>query len=381
MRSPKPPKLVKLEVPKTPPPPSAKKRLLAFLATPEQPQDSLPFSPALKRTNLGTVKSPDYKLNTHDVQSPYLAHNLLKTPRISGYDSDERETPQRNKLLRTPQFFSPSRRLFAEDLSPNKQELLEISIQLKSKLSLALGKLKNQDKSSVAPVKLDFTDLSFTSTQESSPKKLRLQPSSSLPPSNSLARTNINLQTLQQLPGAPRRHLRLLQTGELLLSQPPALGNDRISMPSPDEESSAQNALLAAFSRLQNRRVSTSSERRPSSALQLREAAGTGLAHSSNPHVKLPPLNVALNNKQGEDVEQDAIYSLMSLSSPQSVKMPNGGHSALHSRLQSQNNNSPGSSRSSSVAVQLPPISGIINKIDNDETDVEDQTTDDEISS
>lgn len=375
IRLPKAPKLVKLEVPKTPKPAKSKTRMLMLLVTPEQqPLESLPFSPGLKRTNLGSLKSPDYKLNTQDGQSPYTASSLLKTPRNSGYESDERETPHR-KLLRTPQFLSPGRRLFTEDQSPNKQELLEISMQLKSKLSLALGKVKGTDKHGVAPVKLDFSDLSFTSTRETSPKKLPFQPSSTLPPSSSLMRTNMNLQTLQQLPNVPRRNLRSQQPVDTQLRQPPQFGNDRISMPSPDEESSAQNALLAAFSRLQtkNRRYS-GTERRSSVALQLRES----------PHVKLPPLNVALSNNQGGDVEQQAIYSLMSLSSPQSVKKPHGTLTSLHSRLQSglqsHNDFSPGSSRSSSV-VQLPPISGLVGKVDNDETDVEDDATDDEMSS
>lgn len=380
VRSPKPPKLVKLEVPKTPPSAKPKNRLLVLLATPEQPQDLLPFSPTLKRTNLGSLKSPDYKLNSHDGHSPYLVHNLLKTPRNSGYDSDDKDTPHRNKLMRTPQFFSPGRRLFAEDQSPNKQELLEISSQLKSKLSLALGKIKGTERLSVAPVKLDFTELSFTSAIESSPKKLQGHPSSSLPPSSSLLRTNINLQTLQQLPSVPRRHLKSQNSGEDLLNQSHAMANDRISMPSPDEESSAQNALLAAFSRLRNRRHSGNSERRSSVVLLVRETQSASTTHSGHPHIKLPPLNVALTNNQGDDGEQEAIYSLMSLSSPHSVKKPNEAESGIRSRLHSQNDTSPVSSRSTSVVVQLPPISGIIKKVDNDETDLEDETTDEEMS-
>lgn len=329
------------------------------------------------------MKSPDYKLNTRDSQSPYLAHAALKTPRNSGYDSDERDTPHKNKLLRTPQFFSPGRRLFTEDQSPNKQELLEISTQLKSKLSLALGKIKGHDKLAVAPVKLDFSELSFTSTLETSPKKLRLQALSALPPSAALSRTNINLQTLQQLPVAPKRNLRTF-VGDNMLKQSPPLPGDRFSMPSPDEESSAQNALLAAFSRVQtkNRRYSGTGERRGSVVLLLlfRDNSNGPGSHSNLPHVKLPPLNVALtNNHQGDDVEKDAVYSLMSLSSPQSMKQRTGTASALHSRLHSQNENLPVSSRSSSV--QLPPIAGIIKKVDNDETDVEDETTEDEMSS
>lgn len=379
VRSPKPPKQVKLEAPKTPPRSSSTKRLLAFLVTPEQPKDNLPFSPGLKRTNLGSLKSPDYKLNTQGSQSPYLAAAVLKTPRNLGYESDERETPHKTRMLRTPQFFSPGRRLFAEDQSPNKQELVEISTQLKSKLSSALGKLKGHEKSAVAPVKLDFSELSFTSTLDTSSKKLRLVAPSALPPAAPNLRTNINLQTLQQLPQAPRRNLRTMFSEQQLRQSPP-LTDNRLLLPSPDEESSAQNALLAAFSRVQtkSRRYSGTGDRRSLVMALLRDPHGLQNGHS-HPHVQLPPLNVALTNNQGDDVEKDAVYSLMSLSSPQLVKKRTQTPSALHSRLHSQNENLPGSSRLS--LVQLPPIAGIIRKLDNDETDVEEQSTEDEMSS
>lgn len=362
LRSPKPPKLVVLDVPKTPPPAGLLRRMLAFLVTPEQPQHTLPFSPALKRTNLGSLKLPDYRLNTADGSSPYASSSVLKTPRNSGYNSDERETPRRTKLMRTPQYLSPGRRLFADEHSPNKQELLEISSQLKTRLSLALGKIKGSDRL-VPPQRLDF-GLSFTQARDAaqngesdvisdvsgsandplrdlrllptlgtsptlrtSPRlrnsPSRISPPSGLPPRSrdSLPRTNINLQTLQALPSVPRG--------------PP------VSIPSPDEESRAQNALLAAFSR--NRR------------------------HLTSERVQLPPLNVALT--QGE--EQAAVYLLMSLASPQRGSAP----LQLHLRLQSLGNTSPRSLRLLSVAVTLPPISGLMR--DNDETDVESDTEED----
>lgn len=343
-------KSVTLNVPSTPPPAKAK-RLLALLATPEQPVE-LPFSPALKRTNSGTLKSPDYKFN----ESPYSS-GVLKTPRNSGYDSDDKETPRR-KLLRTPQFFSPGRRLFAEEHSPNKEELAEISLQLKSRLSLALGRIKG-DKP-VAPVKLDFSE-SFTQTLPP-PKKII----SLLPP----LRTNVNLQTLQQLP-APNRSPKL--SPDRLMRSPIADSGDRINIPLPDEELSAHNALLAAFSRLRAKpRSLSTNERRRLSAVQALE----NHPFSGPPApLKLPPINVAFD--KNKDSEQDAVYSLMSLSSPQLVKMV----TRTHSRLQSQNNNSPTSLRSSSIAhTVLPPISGLIRKVDNDETDV-DETTDEDMSS
>ncbi|QEL57985.1 hypothetical protein CJJ09_000015 [Candidozyma auris] len=140
-------KQVKLDVPSTPPAAKGKKR------------------PGLKRTSSGMLKSPDYKLNSTNDGDP----SILKTPKNSGYDSDERDTPRKSKLVRTPQFFSPGKRLFTDENSPNKQELAEISSQLKSRLSSALGKVKGQDKdkSQIAPVKLDFSDQSFTPPQDS----------------------------------------------------------------------------------------------------------------------------------------------------------------------------------------------------------------------
>lgn len=375
-----PQKQVKLDVPSTPPASKGKKHLLAFLATPEQPDDNLPFSPALKRSNSGTFKSPDYKFNTENLQSPYSSNALLKTPRNSGYDSDDRDTPRRSKVLRTPQFFSPGRRLFADDQGQNKQELQEISTQLKSKLSLALGKLKGQEKTTAAPVQLNFAELSFTSTQESPTKKHR-QTHESMLPSSSLQRTNLNLQTLQLTPAFSHPESPP-STGEGRLYQPPKLTETtggRISIPSPDEESSAHNALLAAFSRLRRKsgsRSSMSEDRRQSIIQALNELPRRQKLHEAPPmkQTALPPLNVALDNNQNGDSEQDAVYSLMSLSSPQSVKQMSGNHSRLHS----QNNNSPTSSTSSLALPVLPPISGLISKIDHDETDVENATTEEE---
>lgn len=355
--SPKLPKTVAL-APQTPP--SGKKRLLAFLQTPEQPQDQLPFSPGLKRTNLGVLKSPDYKLN-NEMLSPYSSNNVLKTPRNSGYDSDDKETPRKSKLMRTPQFFSPGRRLFADDASPNKKELGEISSQLKSRLSLALGALQLKERAGVAPVKLDFSDTLHTSTRQSPPRKAR-PVSASLVPSPSMHRANVNLQTLQQSPLQPRS--APARQGELRLRQSPVLLSERgsVGVPSPDEESSAHNALLAAFSRVRERRRSNADEQRRSSIVPaLHEPA----------HMKLPPINIPLAAKPNAESEQEAVYSLMSLASPQLRKKTNGGPP----------NALPALSRLSSVAVPtLPPILGLIRKLDDDETDVEEMTASDDDS-
>lgn len=380
--SPKIPKQVKLDVPTTPPASKGKKHLLAFLSTPDQPDDNLPFSPSWKRSNSGTFKSPDYKFNAEPLHSPYSANALLKTPRDSGYDSDERDTPRRSKVSRTPQYLSPGRRLFADDLL-SKQDLQDISTQLKSKLSLALGKIKGQEKVHAVPVQLNFYDQSFTSTQESPSKKLRPSHSMSLLPGNSsLLRANLNLQTLQLSPAISESPLfseRLLAERFRHLPPQPAPEPlaERISIPSPDEESSAHNALLAAFSRLKRKgsRSSASEGRRLSIIQALNELPRRAPGHSAFPqHTTLPNLNIALGD-QKDDSEQDAVYSLMSLASPQSAKQMSATHSRLHSRLQSQNNNSPTSSTSSVV---LPPIAGLMNRIDHDETDVENVSTDDE---
>lgn len=379
--SPKIAKTVKLDVPSTPPAAKGKKRMLAFLATPEQHVDQLPFSPGLKRTNLGLLKSPDYKLNSSADPS------VLKTPRNGGYDSDERDTPRRLKLLRTPQFFSPGRRLFADEGSPNKEELAEISSQLKSRLSSALEKVKGHDpKGQIAPVKLDFSDQSFTTTRESPTKVLKTSSpravlGSFLP---LMQRANLNLQTLQASPVPLSRGFH-----EERLHQPADVkkAHDRVSIPTPEEDSNAQTALLAAFSRQREKRRSSSyaNERRRSIIGQMLNGHGTnpdgsplkGLGLSGGhekeySHPKLPPINVAFNSKHSppQDSEQDAVYSLMSLSLPQKMVDSRG-----HSRQQSQNTNSTHSLRSSSVVnTVLPPISGIMKSVDNDETDIEETT-------
>ncbi|PVH17102.1 uncharacterized protein CXQ87_004663 [Candidozyma duobushaemuli] len=351
--SPKIAKSVKLDVPSTPPAAKPKKRLSAFLATPEQPGDQLPFSPGLKRDSSGLLKSPDYKLNSNDA-------NLLKTPKNGGYDSDDKDTPHRSKMLRTPQFFSPGKRLFNDDQSPNKEELAEISSQLKSRLSTALGKVKGHDKSQIAPTKLDFSDQSFTTTRESPTKMLKMSPRLQSTPS-SVQRANLNLQTLQASPVPPssQSHERLQQS--------PDFKRDRVRIPSPEADASAQSALQAAFSRQKEKRRSFSSERRRSSLLGLE-----GSPQKDKEAPRLPPINVGFNNKHSppQDSEQDAVFSLMSLSSPQKLADSRG-----HSRQQSQNTNSTHTSRSSSVVnTVLPPISGIMKNVDNDETDIEETT-------
>lgn len=415
--SPKLPKTMKLETPTTPPSRHKQKRISAsFLKTPEQPSDMLAFSPSYKRNSSGNYKSPDYKFNAHVAPSPYSS---LKTPRHTGYDSDD--SNERIKFQKTPQYLSPGKKLFNDD-SNNKEGLSEISLQLKSKLSSAADKLHQQQRQQEkVPAKIDFNELSF-SPATSPTKKQKSNQEKQWNPTSSGQTANLNLQTLQQSPvpaSSPSFLLTPLFQQSRGLKQSPTLPNDHqshtIHIPSiDDEESSAHNALMAALTR-QRRKSRTSfssSQRRPSSTPTLYDSQPSNLAqpllasgslqhiathgqsshHSQQPPLKLPPINS--NNPKDSDKpvnEQDAVLSLMSLSSPQSVKFS-------HSRTQSLNNNSPGSSRSSSVAInspghqstntKLPPISGLINpatsrdakkNYDNDETDVEDDATDDDI--
>lgn len=501
--SPRIPKAVKLNAPSTPPlqTKSKLKRLSnSYLKTPDQHNDSLPFSPSLKRSNSGTFKSPDYRTsNSHNVQSPPNSSNLLKTPRYNDYDSDENSN-SKVKMKKTPQYFSPGKKLFSDDHTTtinNKDDLSEISLNLKQKLSSALGKLQLQQQQhqieSNNATKLNFTELSFTSTNESPTKKLKSSLSvdnDKWSPSLSIQKANLNLQTLQHSPvqkssptfNSPAKFDNARQTlfqpsstshqsrtsNNESLKQSPIITNESennsnnshysnddervINMPSPDEESSAHNALLAALSRQRRKSrssfgSSTSPRRRRSSIIQSLNEPAIVLPHtpvlknstskSEHRSVKLPSLNIALNsrNEKEEGVEegkkegnvkeggkdqqtntnnnnnsgvneQDAVLSLMSLSSPQSMKF-------THSRNQSYNNNSPTSSSSSSSIINtakaspqqpypqynqntnlqpiLPPISGLIHSVpsnqtssdfvhdDNDATDIEEELTDDDI--
>lgn len=408
--SPKIPKNVKLNPPSTPPSKVKLKRLSgSFLKTPDRHDDSLPFSPSLKRSNSGSLKSPDYKLSDNaNIQSPY-GSNLLKTPRHTDYDSDDNNN--RLKVQKTPQFFSPGKKLFQDTTSPSKENFSEISIQLKNKLSSALGKMQLQKQShDESSNKLNFTELSFTTINESPSKKLK----SSLhdnkwSPSLSIQKANLNLQTLQQSP-LPKNSPTFAQFTKFDEDSKQSVDDDNkvINIPSPDEESSAHNALLAALSRQRRKSRSYSSSSSPNKP-KMDGSPSIGANSSSFNHhpVKLPSLNVALKARDEQDGspknnghnEQDAVLSLMSLSSPQSIKFS-------HSRNQSLNNNSPPSYSSSTMHSPqnqhgqplpvLPPISGLINSVpaglaigtgdDNDATDIEEdaeeeeEDTDDDIS-
>ncbi|OBA21129.1 hypothetical protein METBIDRAFT_175701 [Metschnikowia bicuspidata var. bicuspidata NRRL YB-4993] len=370
--SPNPLKPTRAATPSTPPAAKTRKRLLVEFSTPDPSQD-VPFSPGLKRSSAGLLRSLRRRLN--DAASPYSAASLLKTPGNPDSDSDGRDTPRQAKLMKTPQYFSPGRRLFAEDHSPNKKELGEISSQLKSRLSLAFGSLQQKEKagSGISPVKLDFANGPYASSHDSPTRMADAFLPPARPAAAALNRTNINLQTLQ---ASPR-----IGTADLASQRSHVPGDDTqprhpVSMPSPDEESSAHNALMVALSRAKERRKSQNSEfRRPSFGLGLADQrrALHHMPHAPGPlPPKLPPISVISPPRSDGASEQEAVYSLMSLSSPQANKQDlHALQAAAQMQAHSRAEGSEGLSRSSSVAVSAPPSLAVRN-YDDDETDVED---------
>lgn len=378
--------------PSTPP---RKRFSAALLQTPDQHYEHLPYSPSLKRTSSGSYKSPDDRL--HSGLSP-AAGSMLKTPRPSGDDSDDQH--ELRKAPKIPQFFLPAKKLFDDDSAP---ELAEISLQLRSRLSSAMDKLQQDKHTRQLPTKAAVGDLGFLPSPS---KKLRPDRSSSQgagqPSDNSprlsgsptrLAKlepvqpANLNLQTLQHSP-VPHGAASFSHSPQLGLRLLPQFSEERpIRVPSPDEEASAHHALMAAISRQRRKSrtsFSSSEKRRPS-------MTDTPLG------LKLPPINMPLKQDKKPTNEQDAVYSLMSLLSPQASKFaPSRTHSRSHSM-----NASNSSSRSSSVVspqhghapvhqlqtVQttvLPPISGLIKTAgynDNDATDIENDSTDEDVDS
>ncbi|KAI5950836.1 hypothetical protein KGF54_003910 [Candida jiufengensis] len=364
--------------PSTPSPPNKKRHSNQFLKTPEQSKDSglkrnsisLPYTPSYKRTSSGSYKSPDGKLIYHNVNSPYSAAHLLKTPRHSFIDNEENEENDEGhklKMMKTPQYLNTAKRLFQNDntneISPKREDLNEISSTLKNRLSSALGKLQKEESNNS---KISFTELSFDS-QTSPTKKYHTTKKNNMTlnnwtPTNSLNRANLNLQTLQQSPisntnlslspnidqhykfknssttnqnsdsNSPLRNSPILKERDETFARL----ND---MPSPDDENSAHNALLATLSRQKKSRLSFNGgdNNNNSHSQQLHQPPNFQL-------VKLPPIDVAAPIDA-------AAATLISLSSPRTIK-----HQHNHSKNQSINgtNKSPSSSRSSSVQLLSP---------------------------
>lgn len=358
--SPKYPKSVTLQAPATPPSSKPHRRLSTYLTTPDH-GTTLPYSPGFKRLSLGAVRSPEGP-DGPDVLSPFLA-NMLKTPRNADDDDDGLDTPRRLKLLKTPQYFSGGKRLFAEEPSPTKKEFGELSLQLKTRLSLAFGSLQ---KLAGPPAKLEFPE----PAAKASPTKLNLAHS----------RANLNLQTLQKSPVHPNPRTG---NGDLKLRHSPVFGGElqRFAIPSPDEESSAHSALMAVFSRAKERRKSQLDPRNDNRPDARHDARHTHILSdpfhpltrrpSTSPTagpIKLPSLTLRTTPAPApsHNSEEDAVYSLMSLSSPQSQRAAANGYAHPDSTALS---------RSSLVAMPvLPPISGLIRKVDEDETDIEEAT-------
>ncbi|CAI5755553.1 unnamed protein product [Candida verbasci] len=322
---------------------------------------SPPNSTTKKRLSLRTpdhYKSPLY----HGVTSPFGGLNS-KSSGNHLEDSHERKS----KLQKTPQYFSSARKLFDSSPTHNDEtDVTSISSQLKMNLSNALGKLQHNNNDH----KITFTELKFDS--DTSPTKKQKNDLGAWTPSNSTKRTNLNLRTLETQNSPPFKSDAVLQQSPIIFHE------SEEKIPSPDEESSAHNALLAALSR-QQRRKSRSSFNNGSKRKSIDDTLSKD--------IKLPPLNITFENQQPPKNEQDAVLSLMSLSSPQQVKFS-------HSRSQSLNGNVSPISRASSVHSpnkQIPPILPPLSKMikrnsntnnnsnfqkDDDETDFEANSTD-----
>ncbi|CAK9436430.1 uncharacterized protein LODBEIA_P09880 [Lodderomyces beijingensis] len=344
--------------PSTPSPPRHNRVSASFTKTPEQSKEpgskrnsfQLAYTPSYKRTSTGSLKSPDGKLVYRNVNSPYSAAQLLKTPKhslnnannsLDDDDSieDENEDGRKVKMMKTPQYHTTAKKLFQNDETPTnsittpagrRESLSEISSQLKSRLTSALGKLQKEE-SANTPHKITFTELSFDSQTSPTKKynpKTNMRLANNWVPTNTLNRANLNLQTLQQSPlpnysssstttspnidaggfrsntGSPLKHSPLLKDQSAFSRL-----ND---MPSPEEDSSAQSALLAALSRSKKRHSIPKLE--PSSNLQIN--TGANLLHKQE--IRLPPIRPR-GSFENKNNEKDAVFSLMALSSPQSI--------------------------------------------------------------
>lgn len=370
MTSPKMRKLTQQEVPSTPT--SRTRRRMAALSPSDNTSDLVPLSPGLKRTSSGTLKSPDYRLNTKDIMSP----GLLATPRNTGYDSnDEKDTPNRLKSPRNPLFFSPKARVGDENV-PLKEDLNLISSQLKDKLSLALGSVQKKERHSVSPNRLSFTD-SWQNVSSDSPT--RRKGSFAQSPPRNLQAASINLQTLQQSPCVFSNSPRHSQASSFGLQQSANFSCEQpLRLPSPDE-TSAHSALLEAFSRSKKRQQSDANEHlnpfgitTPSLGKLQTLPFEVASNKPKNVPYTLPSISVAAPLKPKDDSEQDAVLSLMSLASPQGLKK-----SLSHSFNMQADSNALSRSPSAGVTV-LPPITGLIRKVDDDETDVEETSSSDQ---
>ncbi|CAN3359347.1 hypothetical protein DICA4_D15610 [Diutina catenulata] len=269
------------------------------------------------------------------------------TKRFADHDDDDDDAlaalqtphPEPPKKPRTPQsVLGSARKLFVDDA----EDMVEISAKLKHRLSSAMTQ--------IPPEPAHFS-LGTTPFGESPTKAKRV----SWQPSNVV---NVNL--AEGAPAAPG--------AERAARMPKSTSMPYI--PTPDDDTSAHQALLAAITRQRRKRRSFSHKRTASLDEVLRSGQGlpkptpqfvspmaqsrseAGAATGKNGRrLSLPPLTVALDEKT---TEQDAVYSLMSLSSPR-------GHSR----------------QPSTDSGRLPPI--VVRKGgDDDVTDIDEDETEDE---
>ncbi|CAH6720539.1 hypothetical protein CLIB1444_04S02366 [[Candida] jaroonii] len=321
-------------------PPSNKKGRLSSMATPEK-DTSMPFTPSLKRNsrNLGTIE-----------QSPY---GLLKTPKLDSDDEDigasgGSKRSSRYKFPRTPNYFSPGKKLFDDEKEKEKdkerEDINNITLQLKGKLTNALEKLNQKD---IKKSKFEFTELTFNISPTR--KKDHDNPQFN----DYLKKANLNLQNMTNFDNQSS----ILNKSVELQSSPVIKEERDIEIPL---ENSAHNALKATINR--------KSQHEDQIKHQVQQMSNK--PPSTPKKINLPPINPKKNN------EQDAAYSLMSLSSPQQIKF---SHSRNQSLSSPQSNNGlvndsvtlPPLSPTKQL-VSLPPISGLIKN--DDETDIEEDS-------
>lgn len=314
-------------------PPSNKKGRLGSMVTPEK-DTSMPFTPSLKRNsrNLGTIE-----------QSPY---GLLKTPKLDSDDEDVgasggSKRNSRYKFPRTPNYFLPGKKLFDDDKEKEKdkerEDINNITLQLKGKLTNALEKLNQKE---LKKSKFEFTELTFNISPTR--KKEHENPQFN----EYLKKANLNLQNMTNFDNTSS----ILNKSVELQSSPVIKEERDIEIPL---ENSAHNALKATINRKSQHED------------QIKHQIHTITKSPSTPKkINLPPINPKKNN------EQDAAYSLMSLSSPQQIKFSHSRNQSLSS-AQSDTVTLPPLSPTKQL-VSLPPISGLIKN--DDETDIEEDS-------
>lgn len=266
----------------TPPqtPPRLPRRARPLLLVLPQRMAPLPFSP-------GTKRFADHDDDDDDALA------ALQTPH-----------PEPPKKPRTPQsYLGLARKLFVDDA----EDMVEILAKLKHRLSLAMTQIPPEP----AHFSLGTTPFGELPTKA---KRVSWQP---------LNVVNVNL--AEGAPAAPGAE-RAARMPKLTLMP---------YIPTPDDDTLAHQALLAAITRQRRKRRSFSHKRTalldevlrlgqglpkptpqfvlPMAQSRLEAGAGQASASKNGQRLSLPPLTVALDEKT---TEQDAVYSLMLLLLP-----------------------------------------------------------------